>query len=227
MNFIAHFFLDRENPESFFAIGAATPDLLSIYNPTLRIKKHHVKDLDLNVLTEPDLILLDGVNRHFHADAVFHTSNFFHRETKWLSKQLERRLPENAVPRKYFIAHILLELILDKALIQDHPGLLEDYYRHFDDSPSEQVRLSTQKVSQHDLPNYERFLAKFRENRYLYHYQRWDHIVFVLKKIMEKVGIDEGNFTGHQEFGGLMEEFESRIRESYEQVFAEISNNEE
>ncbi|MCB9236181.1 MAG: hypothetical protein H6581_31320 [Bacteroidia bacterium] len=225
MNFIAHFFLDRERPESFFAIGAATPDLLSIYNPRLRIKKHHIKKLNLETFSENDLMLLEGVKRHFHADAFFHTSPFFERETQWLSAQMTQRFPGDTIPRKYFIAHILLELVLDKALIHRHPDLLDNYYAHFTQSPLDQVRHATELVTKRELKNYDGFLAKFRDHKYLYNYTRWDHIVFVLKKIMERVSIAETEFTEMEEFMNLMKEFELRLENTHEEAFHEIIIN--
>ena len=42
MNLVAHFYLDQHHPEPLFAVGAATPDLLSIYNNGIRLKQRNL-----------------------------------------------------------------------------------------------------------------------------------------------------------------------------------------
>lgn len=220
MNFVSHYFLDRFHPESSFAVGAATPDLLSIYNPSLRIKAHHISRLDPDELKGADIALIDGIQRHFDADAVFHSSDFFKAETAYISKALKERLSHTEVPRKYFIAHILLELILDKALIEDHPGLLEEYYNHYRNTvPFLEIRHTTELVAGKRLPNYEQFLQKFYQNRYLFQYREWDHIAFVLKKILIRVGIHERSFLEEKAFILLMEDYQDHLHEQYGGLF--------
>jgi len=220
MNFIAHYFLDRFHPESAFAVGAATPDLLSIYNPSLRIKAHHLGRIDPEDLKTSELALIDGIQRHFDADAVFHSSDFFKNETAHISQEIKTRLPHLTVPRKYFIAHILLELILDKVLIKDFPGLLDEYYQHYrNTAPFEDITRSTELVAQKRLPNYEQFLMKFQQNRYLFQYREWSHIAFVLKKILIRVGIRERDFLEEKAFFDLMADYQNHLHGQYPGLF--------
>lgn len=223
MNFLAHYYLDRDNPSGFFVIGAATPDLLSIYNSGLRIKAGHVDHLSAEAKEKTEPMFLAGLNRHFHADRVFHSSPLFSSETHLLSVMLEDGFPEQDIPRKYFIAHILLELLLDKVLIRHNPRLLNDYYRHFELlKPFEAVRQATETVAAHPLPNYESFLMKFVENRYLHHYTENDHLIYILRRLLRRVGVEKGGFLEDDRFPRLMDEFEGRIEGYYEQFFDEI-----
>ncbi len=223
MNFLAHFYLDRSHTSSSFVVGAATPDLLSIYNSGLRIKAGHVDHLAPEIKTQVDPQFLLGLERHFHADRVFHSCELFTQETHALSRMLEERLPQVEVPRKYFIAHILLELLLDKVLIHHDPEILGDYYRHFEQlAPFHDLRLGTEAVSAHPMPNYEAFLAKFVENKYLYHYTENDHLIYILRRLLRRVGIEESRFLDDPRFDALMRDFEVRIENYFEQFFTEI-----
>lgn len=225
MNFLAHYFLDRKHPSSQFVVGAATPDLLSIYNSSLRIKAGQVDHLNAEARTHSDPQFLEGLARHFHADRVFHSSPLFAAETHEFSNMLERTFVGQNVPRKYFIAHIMLELQLDKVLIRHDSALLDDYYRHFESlTPFEQVRKDTETVSGHPLPNYEHFLQKFVENKYLYHYTDNDHLIYILRRLLRRVHIDENQFLDDPRFLELMDEFEARIEGYYLQFFDEIRN---
>ena len=223
MNFLAHFYLDRMHHSSSFVVGAATPDLLSIYNSGLRIKAGHVDHLDAAVRSSVDPQFLLGLERHFHADRVFHSSELFSQETHALSRILEQAFPEQDLPRKYFIAHILLELLLDKVLIHHDPQILPDYYLHFERlAPFDDLRRGTEAVSAHPMPNYEAFLQKFVENKYLYHYTENDHLIYILRRLLRRVGIEQSAFLDDPRFDQLMCDFEVRIGTYFEQFFTEI-----
>jgi hypothetical protein len=223
MNFLAHYFLDRNHPSSEFVVGAATPDLLSIYNSNLRIKAGQVDHLNTEARANGDPQFLAGLARHFHADRVFHSSPLFATETQEFSALLERTYQGQNVPRKYFISHIMLELLLDKVLIRHDTTLLDDYYRHFESlAPFHAIRKDTEIVSGHPLPNYESFLAKFVENKYLYHYTNNDHLIYILRRLLRRVHIDDNKFLDDPRFLQLMDQLEVRIEGYYLQFFEEI-----
>lgn len=223
MNFLAHFYLDRDHPSSDFVIGAATPDLLSIYNSGLRIKAGHVDHLSAARRSHVDPQFLAGLERHFHADRVFHSSPLFATETQLFSRWLEDEFVDQDVPRKYFIAHIILELLLDKVLIARNPDLLQSYYKHFENlKPFDRICKASEEVAAHPLPNYDSFLQKFTENQYLYHYQEYDHLIYILRRLLRRVGIENASFLEDTRFLKLMAAFELRILDRYEQFFAEI-----
>ncbi len=223
MNFLAHFYLDRHHPSSFFVVGAATPDLLSIYNSGLRIKASHVDHLSDERRSHVDPMLIEGLERHFHADRVFHSSPLFASETKYFSSVLKAAFPEQDIARKYFVAHIILELLLDKVLIADNPTLLPAYYKHFEAlKPFEVVTKGTEEVAKHPLPNYEAFLEKFVDNQYLYHYKEYDHLIYILRRLLRRVGVEKSDYLEDARFQKLMVDFEIRIKECYEQFFTEI-----
>lgn len=223
MNFIAHYFLDRTNPESLFALGAATPDLLSIYNPTFRIKKAHTRHLLGKQLSSSEAMLLSGIERHFSADAAFHTSAFFRQETGEIIRLLEEHFPGDMAPRKYFVAHVLLELLLDKVLIQEHPEVLDEYYEHYNrNAPFEAVRIATEHLAGRELPHYEDFLSKFQKNRWLASYQKWEHITYVLSRILRRVHITTTGYLDTPAFLSLMQHYEHRLTLNYPRMFDEM-----
>lgn len=223
MNFLAHYYLDQEQASSLFVLGAATPDLLSIYNSTLRIKAGQVDHMNPETKAHGNPEFLQGLARHFHADRVFHSSPLFAQTTHDLSVQLQEELSAHVVPRKYFVAHILLELILDKVLIRRDPNILPEYYHHFESlAPWVQVRIATETVSGHLLPNYETFLQKFVENKYLYHYTENDHLIYILRRLLRRVGIEENHFLDDPKFPKLMDAYEEQVAGFHHHFFDEI-----
>jgi len=223
MNLVAHFYLDRDLVNSYFTVGAATPDLLSIYNSSLRIKARHLRLLseeDLGKITPP---FLDGLNRHFFADGIFHTSPTFHASTKRISTMLEEYFPDLEVKRKFFVGHILLELLLDKVLINLNPGILESYYGHFEAlQPFRDIQRSIEIAVGHPVPNYETYLTKFLRKKWLYAYADAEHIAWILKRILRRVRIRNTHYLTSPNFFKLMQDFEEELTEYHELFFTEI-----
>jgi acyl carrier protein phosphodiesterase len=223
MNFLSHYFLDRGHPSSLFAIGAATPDLLSIYNERLRIKKHHLKGLDGTVLSESAVTFALGVSRHFQADDAFHSSDFFATQTAWISDELERHFVTKTNQRKFFLAHVLLELIMDKILINNNKGIIDEYYGHFAvANPFRDVQEFTETISKHPLPNYDHFLDKFLQNRYLVHYSEWDHIIYVLKRILRRASVADPAFLDDPRFVDFLNAVQKGIEKRHLEAFEEV-----
>jgi hypothetical protein len=121
----------------------------------------------------------------------------------------------------------LLELVLDKILIDADPLLLKDFYTHFshpEDYPI--VEAATSEISGHPLPKYQPFLRKFYENKYLYQYQRYEHIIFVLNHILRRVNIAGRAFLDDPGFIDYMKEYERGLAGRYEVFFQEIRDAE-
>lgn len=223
MNFISHFYADREQTDSHFVIGSVSPDLLSIYNPELRIKHAHVAKFQKSGVNTVSKGFIEGLKAHFFVDRVFHSSPHFKSETQKISQLLIERFPDQEIPRKFFIAHILLELLLDKILIDLHPGILAAFYDHFaSQGDFSEIQASTEQISGKPLNNYTGFLHKFLENKYLYHYQKYDHIIYVLGRIMRRVKIDDIAFLEAPTFLNLMKDYEAHLTGIHETFFEEI-----
>lgn len=223
MNFLSHYFADREESDSLFVIGAATPDLLSIYNAKVRVKAGHVKRIDRAVLSPAAQQLIRGLDSHFLVDRVFHSSELFKIETGEISDRLEEWFPDREIHRKYFIAHILLELLMDKVLISKHNGILDRYYAHYVElAPFTELREATEEIIGTELPNYEAFLQRFLEKKYLAHYRSYSHLAYVMERLLRRVGVKHRNFTETGAFIGLMEAYETHLSSVYLRFFEEI-----
>lgn len=226
MNFLSHYYIDQHR-ESPYVVGTLTPDLLSIYYPALRIKAGQVDHFDAS--QHPDVLPLffAGLQKHFTVDRIFHSSAYFTEETTHISRMLEQYFPSREIHRKFFIAHILLELQLDQVLIRQDAGIVDRFYGHFENlAPFHELRIATETVSGHPLTNYEHFLEKFTENRYLRHYREHDHIIYVLGRLLRRVKIADLSFLGETAFQDLMDAYHERLEGRYQEFFEEIRQHE-
>ena len=108
MNFLSHFYFDRNNRDPNFVMGSILPDLVK--NTRKDWNFHPQKDA--NLYSSPELAsLLKGWKRHLEIDKHFHSSAFFSAHTLAIRTAIGPVL-ENSPIRPSFIAHIALELML-------------------------------------------------------------------------------------------------------------------
>jgi len=223
MNFISHYFLDRDHTDSYFFLGVSTPDLISNYDRTIRLKEATLPLIMENDASQAQLSFYNGVLRHFEVDKMFHSSHFFRRETRYLSHALGRTFPHEQVDKSFFVAHILLELMLDRVLIRKHDYLLSAFYDHFRPSLIPPAVLLTEWVTNKHLPGYPDFLTQFSEKQFLYRYVDMRYLVRVLRHILNKIGIRQHNYIRLPKFLNLMYEYEKRLERLYEPAMREFS----
>ena len=181
MNFISHYFLDRDLDDSWFFAGISTPDLVSVFDRNVRLKKRRMPQMEEDASTPGQISFYKGVMRHFEGDRIFHSSDFFHTETAIITQHLKHSFLSGEVERSFFVAHIALELILDKVLIQTYHDLAPDFYAHLERYPvAEHVKMA-EWITQTSLSAYGGFLEKFFTKKYIYSYRDWDHVIYVLK----------------------------------------------
>ena len=223
MNFISHYFLDRDKTSSFFFVGVSTPDLIGNFNSKIRLKESRLPQVDESKLTDMQLQFYQGVLRHFEVDKRFHSSQFFREETRYLNNALKRTFPDDPVHRVFFVSHILLELILDRILIRKHNELLYSFYSHFDKPEIEELVSLTEWITQTPLPGYQDFLQKFAEKQFLYRYVDMRYLLRVIRKILSQVGINQQDYIRKPQFLNLMHEYETRLARLYEPAMKDFS----
>jgi len=213
MNFLSHFYLDRQSSDSLFVSGTCTPDLMSIFSRAVRVKH---QSLIIPIGTET---FYQGVLRHYAADKAFHTCDFFLEESHAITLFLREHFTSNQVHRTFFIGHVLVELMIDKVLIAQDETLVSDFYAHLETVTAHKLAESTQYFVDKPLLGYEAFLQRFIQNRYLFHYSKYEYIIFVLKQIVQRVGISETSFMDSQTFAHFLEEYEKELVPKVENLF--------
>lgn len=226
MNFIAHYFLDRNLDDSLFFAGVSTPDLVSIFDRTIRLKEKRMPLIMEHEGTQAELSFYNGVMRHFEVDRIFHTSDFFKQEVRILCDEFNQVVGERKVQRDFFVAHILFELALDKVLIHQNSTLVDDFYTHLNSRSLDEIVRLTEWVTHTPMPSYNGYLRKFIHRKYLYNYTDWEHVLFILKRIIQGVGIRDTQYLFQPAFRELVERYEAglaerspfRLRELYAQL---------
>jgi hypothetical protein len=127
MNFLAHTIVLPEDSPALTRVGSALPDLWPLLSP------RPLPALVLRGLRERGdaccAELAYGIAHHMQADAVFHSLDEFNRRVGWLSGEIRTRWP--GLRQTSFYAHALVEMLLDRHLMEQDPQQLDLYYQAF------------------------------------------------------------------------------------------------
>ncbi len=111
-------------------VGTSLPDWLRVLGREYRLDPKRLPQ----EAAGPEGALWSGVRQHFHDDEWFHRHPRFHSLTQEITAEIRRTHPDpigDPKPRHIrasFLAHVMLELLLDSWLSKQIPDALDRYY---------------------------------------------------------------------------------------------------
>jgi hypothetical protein len=192
MNFLSHFYFDRNSTDPYFILGTVLPDLLKNADKTYNIHPEKLADHPDKAVNS----ILQGWKKHLEVDKYFHSSEFFNYHAHQLKLVLAPAIAGSVV-KPFFLGHIALELILDNLLITSENLSVDEFYNHLEavDDDALQTFLAYSGIS--DPAIFFKFFRKFNQNRYLHTYAEATQVAYALKRICMRVWKDP--FTEEQE----------------------------
>jgi len=219
MNFLSHYYFERENPNENMVMGVVLPDF---------VKNAH-KDWNLHPQKEEVLFntntvhnsILKGWKKHLETDRLFHNSVFFIEQTTAL-KQLILPAVGTGPVKPFFLAHIALELLLDHLLVSQGKINIQNFYAQLHQANTPALGLFLEKAKLPDMQLFSKFLNNFISSRYLLSYQKTENITYALNRICMRLW--ENPFNDHQLtiLTKQLEFFKHTIASSYLDIFTEI-----
>ncbi|MGD0653676.1 MAG: hypothetical protein ABSA16_04975 [Thermoguttaceae bacterium] len=184
MNYFAHALPLLDRP--YFAAGTGVPDWLTVADRRLRLRAKHVEPFLAD--TDPVVAAVaGGVSRHLDEDARFHKTRAF-TELSWqLTVMVRDALSDRDGLRPSFLGHLLLEILLDAALIEENPRLLERYYQLLEEIEPALVEAAVNRMAPRPTERLAIMIAEFRRQRVLWDYLQDDKLLMRLNQIMQRV----------------------------------------
>ncbi len=182
MNFLAHYYsaVPASPP---FIVGTILPDLVRMYDRRNRLQP-------LSSLQEHDLKEINqGILWHIKVDKWFHHTSFFKKNVSFIKAQL-RAASLHFYPRfLYFVAHILLELLIDRGLVKHHPEETQRFYTQLQQVDKEQLFMYLNKHNDvYNKRGFGHYWQQFIDKQYIFDYLDNESFVYALNKVIERVG---------------------------------------
>jgi len=183
MNLVSHYYFDNISGKPYFNFGLLLPDMMSIYKRNWRFSD---KKFSCS-LTPTESESIGGVLKHLELDSLFHQSDYFINYTGKIKKMMVSESLNYEKPRKHFISHILLELIIDKVIIKNNPVILERFFNDLALIEKKEIEALFKDTHTIIAEGFYLFLNKFRQKKFLYKYTEDHALVYVLNKVLERV----------------------------------------
>jgi hypothetical protein len=180
MHFLSHYYCELPQTNPYFVCALAIPDLTDHFSRSYNsvIKK--------SVLTNEGTLGLihEGILSHYAADKRFHNSEPFMQHLKLAIQSFLKEGLNRERLRLSVLAHLAVELLIDRQIVLTNENLCHDYYRTIE-STDENIltsyfdRFSLQEQKQN-------FLSKFRffkQRKFLFLFKESENIVFGLNRI--------------------------------------------
>lgn len=216
MNFLSHFYFDREATDRYFVLGIVLPDLLKNADKTIVLHPEKLHHADAGVNS-----IVAGWNKHLDVDRYFHSSKFFATHSHQLKKELAPAIAGSPV-KPFFLGHIGVELIIDNLLLTTGKITVEDFYIHLKGCDNSIIEDFLTSAGLRDTASFFRFFEGFKRDGYLHTYSETEQIVYALKRICMRVW--ENPFTPQHEvqMNQVIIAYRERLMPEFMSIFYEI-----
>jgi hypothetical protein len=186
MNYFAHGYRFIDNP--YLLAGTAVPDWLSVADRSVRA--HRARALLFVDHADPRMAAVaKGIVQHHHDDAWFHNTDAFNQLSWQITRQCCAALPQDEGFRPSFLGHILVELLLDAALIAADPARLEQYYAVLETVDAQTVQQTVNAIAGRSTDRLTWFIGQFCQMRFLCDYADDGKLLFRLNQVMRRVNL--------------------------------------
>lgn len=181
MNFTAHYFtLQKEN--SYIVLGAIIPDVANDFS---RIYNYAIEDKFIAKL-EINKLLFKGFVLHMKGDDIFHNHILFD-EMQTIAKRILNNTFETTLRRKYVIAHVLIELLIDQNIILNNPKILANFYKKLEEINIKEVNKFFKTINiDEKTSHFQRNFTNFMKLKFLYRLKENEGVIFTLDKVFAK-----------------------------------------
>lgn len=181
MNFIAHYHLYQSN-NLHQVTGNLLPDLMrgfsKIYNQSLQQQPNwmHPK-------------LYEGISFHLKVDDFFHKEDFFLKSCEKINEKLDKSTKNYR--RKFIISHVLVELLIDHAIISNQKEIITQFYADVNAIIQNNILAKWELDNQEfNSSNLIRIFKLFNEHRYAQYLTTVSGVSHALHQIIgKKIGV--------------------------------------
>ncbi len=177
MNYLSHYFIDFKQDNYYFNSALFLPDFARGY------AKGFYK-IKTNLLVQ-ETQLHQGCLAHIQADKIFHPSQFFKKYSDIINYELQQFEPLAHINRKWFLAHILMEMMVDRLLVKFFPTVCHSFYHDLNQIDTKILHQFVLRFSNKSIDPFIKQFKHFCEVRYLFGYAIDDSFVYSVARVFK------------------------------------------
>ncbi len=192
MNYFAHAYAALQQPQvdGYYLAGLATPDWLCVTARRVKCRSRHAEPYVNHA--DPQLAALAcGVRQHHADDGAFHELPAFNKLSLEFARQIREALGDSTGMRPWFVGHVLVELLLDWALISDSPELLDRYYAVVATIDAAKVTTAIEEFCGQSPGELAWFIGRFLDVRFLADYADDGRLCHRMNQVLSRVSLPE------------------------------------
>jgi len=221
MNFLSHYYFERQHQDSNMVLGTVLPDLVKNAHKDWNL--YPQKNEALFIEDNQQNSLLRGWKRHLEVDLIFHSSDFFIAEMAKL-KQLLLPILNDSPVRPSFLAHIGVELVLDHLLVVNGKININSFYDHLQAVDDNSLNTFLIKCGSADTEQFFKFFNSFKSSRYLLSYQKIENISYALQRICMRLWAHPFDEETVSLLTEKLEVYKILLAKNYLDIFEEIED---
>ena len=216
MNFLSHFYFDRQTDNCYYVLGTVLPDLLKNADKTIVLHPEKLQHPEKEI---NDMIA--GWNKHLQVDRFFHSSEFFLLHSHQLKKLLTPAISGSPV-KPFFLGHIALELLIDNLLVTTNTISVDKFYSHLNSCSKQVIEDFLTFAGLKDTTRFFKFYNDFIKSRYLHTYAETKDITYALKRICMRVWKNPFTPQHEQDMNDILVNYRLSLLNNFEAIFFEI-----
>lgn len=221
MNFISHYYFDKNNNDSYQILGSVLPDLIRNADKDWKIFPEKTPTSNLN--SRELQSIQQGWKKHLEVDRVFHNADFFLYHQHQLKKEIAPVFHGTAI-KPFFIGHIGLELCLDHLLLKHQLIDINLFYSQLNQIDKNILCnfLSLNKIDDHT--KFLKYYNSFISEQYLKTYIKPGSISYSIKRICMRIWPDTISHTQEDELTFAIKNYISKLEENFMIIFDKIES---
>lgn len=225
MNFFSHYYIDKENPSPVFLFGTLLPELMPHFN-------QHIRKAVFNAPAEGQQInpvfqaIFKGIQRHYQVDKLFHNHPFFIQHTQYIKQQILQN-PGLAVlhTKTYYLAHITLELMIDRVLIKTNAAEPDSFYKFLSTINTETIAQYFAFIGKSEqLPDFLKTYEAHNRIKFLYYYPNNEKFTEALLRLYSKINTNMPTLATHHAFTLVLKQVEAKLQQEMLIFVTEFKN---
>jgi len=200
MNFLAHHFF-YANDDPHHNTGLILPDWSRSAEGKRKLEWERKRSDYL-----PFMALWEGCQKHYEADSWFHDCAYFVEMTAQIEKDLANLQEKGLLQeqRKWFLAHILSEVLLDRLIIERHPKALDAFYHDLKQVPFIDIELFLLESGKENMGRFPQAHAGFMSSEFLHHYKSDEGLTESLNRVVQRTNQRAFSEAEHAALTALM-----------------------